>query len=72
VGGERPVNASGGLKAKGHPVAATGLGQVYELHAQITGKADAPRQVRGAKTGLAHNVGATGGSVAVTILTGEN
>ena len=72
VGGETPVNASGGLKAKGHPVAATGLGQVYELHAQIIGKADAPRQVRGAKTGLAHNVGATGGSVAVTILQGEN
>lgn len=72
VGGERPINASGGLKAKGHPVAATGLGQVYELHKQITGKAETGRQVRGAKTGLAHNVGATGGSVAVTILQGEN
>ena len=72
IGGERPVNASGGLKAKGHPVAATGLGQVHELHMQITGKVGGPRQLRGAKVGLAHNVGATGGSVAVTILAGES
>jgi acetyl-CoA C-acetyltransferase len=72
IGGERPVNASGGLKAKGHPVAATGLGQVYELHRQIAGKADPGRQVKHARVGLAHNVGATGGSVAVTILQGEN
>ncbi len=72
IGGARPVNASGGLKAKGHPVAATGIGQVYEMVNQITGKVGGARQVRGARTGLAHNVGATGGSVAVTILRGEN
>lgn len=72
IGGEKPVNASGGLKAKGHPVAATGLGQVYELHQQITGKVGGARQLRGVKRGLAHNVGATGGSVAVTILEGLN
>ena len=72
IGGEKPVNASGGLKAKGHPVAATGLGQVYELHQQITGKVGGPRQLRGVKRGLAHNVGATGGSVAVTVLEGLN
>ncbi len=71
VDGERPVNTSGGLKAKGHPVASTGLGQINELYAQITGKANG-RQVNGARTGLAHNVGATGGSVAVAILQGEN
>jgi acetyl-CoA C-acetyltransferase len=71
-GGDFPINASGGLKAKGHPVAATGLGQVYELYSQITGKVGGERQLKGVKTGLAHNVGATGGSVAVTILTGEN
>ena len=70
--GERPVNASGGLKAKGHPVAATGLGQVHELYSQIAGKVGGERQLRGVRTGLAHNVGATGGSVAVTILQGEN
>jgi acetyl-CoA C-acetyltransferase len=70
--GDVPINASGGLKAKGHPVAATGLGQVYELYAQITGKVGGERQLKGVKTGLAHNVGATGGSVAVTILQGEN
>jgi acetyl-CoA C-acetyltransferase len=69
--GERPVNASGGLKAKGHPVAATGLGQVYEMYHQITGKVEAERRT-GGRVGLAHNVGATGGSVAVTILQGEN
>jgi acetyl-CoA C-acetyltransferase len=72
IGGERPVNASGGLKAKGHPVGATGLGQVHEMVQQITGKVGGPRQLSGARTGLAHNVGATGGSVAVTILQGEN
>lgn len=71
--GEHPVNASGGLKAKGHPVASTGLGQVYEMWQQIAGRAQNPeRQLRGVKTGLAHNVGATGGSVGVTILQGEN
>jgi acetyl-CoA C-acetyltransferase len=72
LGGRRPVNASGGLKAKGHPVAATGIGQVYELYNQITGKVGGERQLKGVKTGLAHNVGATGGSVAVTILQGES
>ncbi|HEX2021524.1 MAG TPA: thiolase domain-containing protein [Candidatus Thermoplasmatota archaeon] len=71
-GGDVPVNASGGLKAKGHPVAATGLGQIYEMVNQIAGRVGGERQLRGARTGLSHNVGATGGSVAVTILQGEN
>ncbi len=70
--GEKPVNASGGLKAKGHPVAATGIGQVYEMYNQIAGKVGGARQLNGVKTGMAHNVGATGGSVGITILQGAN
>jgi acetyl-CoA C-acetyltransferase len=65
--GELPINVSGGLKAKGHPVGATGLGQIAELVLQLRGQAGA-RQVRDADVGLAHNVGATGGSCAVHIL----
>ncbi|MFQ5761511.1 MAG: acetyl-CoA acetyltransferase, partial [Candidatus Bathyarchaeia archaeon] len=65
--GDIPVNTSGGLKAKGHPIGATGIGQIAELYLQLTGKAG-PRQVKDAKTALAHNVGATGGSCAVHIL----
>jgi acetyl-CoA C-acetyltransferase len=72
LGGDVPINASGGLKAKGHPVAATGIGQIYEMVQQITGKVGGERQLKGIKTGLSHNVGATGGSVGVTILQGEN
>ena len=72
IGGEVPVNASGGLKAKGHPVAATGLGQVHEMYSQLAGKVGGERQLKGVKRGLAHNVGATGGSVAVTILEAMN
>lgn len=71
-GGDTPINASGGLKAKGHPVAATGLGQVQEMYAQLAGKVGGERQLKGVKRGLAHNVGATGGSVAVTILEAMN
>jgi len=62
--GELPVNPSGGLKAKGHPVGATGLGQIVEVWDQLRGKAGA-RQVKGAEVALTHNVGATGGSAAV-------
>lgn len=71
IAGSTPVNPSGGLKAKGHPVGATGLGQIYEAANQLRGRGG-PRQVSGAKTALTHNVGATGGSVAVTVLQGEN
>ena len=72
IGGRIPINPSGGLKAKGHPVGATGVGQIYELYNQLTGNVHSARKVSGAKVGLAHNVGATGGSVAVTILEAEN
>ncbi|HVL88364.1 MAG TPA: beta-ketoacyl synthase N-terminal-like domain-containing protein [Candidatus Thermoplasmatota archaeon] len=68
--GERPVNPSGGLKAKGHPVGATGLGQACEVFDQLTGRAGA-RQVEDATLALSHNVGATGGSVAVHVFRRE-
>ncbi|MHB1867815.1 MAG: thiolase domain-containing protein [Nitrososphaerales archaeon] len=64
--GELPINPSGGLKAKGHPVGATGVGQVVEIYEQLHGKAGG-RQVENARIGLTHNVGATGGSCAVHI-----
>lgn len=65
--GKMPTNPSGGLKSKGHPVGATGIGQIVELRDQLLGKAGA-RQVKDAEVGLAHNIGATGGSCAVHIL----
>ncbi|MDG6997725.1 MAG: thiolase domain-containing protein [Nitrososphaerota archaeon] len=66
IDGKLPVNPSGGLKAKGHPVGATGVGQVVEIFEQLHGKAGG-RQVKDARIGLTHNVGATGGSCAVHI-----
>ncbi|ABK78390.1 acetyl-CoA acetyltransferase [Cenarchaeum symbiosum A] len=65
-GGEIPINPSGGLKSKGHPIGATGVGQVVEVYDQLTGKAG-QRTVKGATTGLTHNFGATGASCAVHI-----
>ncbi len=65
--GKLPVNPSGGLKAKGHPVGATGAGQVVEIFEQMNGLAGT-RGVPHAETALAHNVGATGGSCSVHIL----
>jgi acetyl-CoA C-acetyltransferase len=66
LGGRLPVNTSGGLKAKGHPVGATGTGQTYEVYLQLTGQAD-KRQVKNAKVGLTHNVGGSGATAAVHI-----
>ncbi len=69
IGGERPVNPSGGLKSKGHPIGSTGTGQAYEMFNQLRGTAQKPtRQVKGAEIGLCHNVGGSGGTVAVTIM----
>jgi len=65
--GEMPVNTSGGLKARGDPLGATGVAQIVELVQQLRGKAD-NRQVKGAKFGLAQNVGGTGATVIVHIL----
>lgn len=64
--GRLPVNPSGGLKAKGHPVSATGASQVAEIFDQFNGRAG-KRQVSRAEWALAHNVGATGGSCSVHI-----
>ena len=60
------INPSGGLKSKGHPIGATGVGQVVEVFDQLTGKAG-ERTVKNAKIGLTQNFGATGASCAVHI-----
>jgi len=65
--GDLPVNTSGGLKACGHPVGATGIKQVCEVVMQLRGQAG-KRQVDGARIGMTHNVGGTGATVAVHIL----
>ena len=56
IGGRIPVNTSGGLECKGHPIGATGLGQIHELITQLRGEAG-PRQVAGAKVALQENGG---------------
>ena len=66
IGGRIPVNASGGLKSKGHPVGATGIAQIVEVTKQLRGEAD-KRQVEGAKIGMTQNMGGTGGSSVVHI-----
>ncbi|MEM0455792.1 MAG: thiolase domain-containing protein [Candidatus Anstonellales archaeon] len=65
-GGEIVVNPSGGLKAAGHPVGATGIKQIYEIVLQLRGKAGA-RQVKNASYGLANNVGGSGATSVVHI-----
>ena len=71
LGGRIPVNTSGGLLRKGHPVGATGIAQIVELTEQLQGRCGA-RQVAGAKVGLAHNgggaIGADAAAMCVTIL----
>ncbi|MCA3451220.1 MAG: thiolase family protein [Rhodobacter sp.] len=71
LGGRVPFNPSGGLESKGHPIGATGLGQVFELVTQLRGEAG-PRQVAGARIALAENGGGLMGveeaAVAITIL----
>ncbi len=62
VGGKLPVNTSGGLKACGHPVGATGIKQVWEVVQQLRGEAG-KRQVEGAEIGMTQNVGGTGATV---------
>lgn len=64
--GEIPVNPDGGLKAKGHPVGATGAGMVYEMFNQLRGQAG-EHQIADAEIGLAHNVGAAGATATVQI-----
>jgi acetyl-CoA acetyltransferase len=56
IGGRIPINPSGGLESKGHPIGATGLGQLYELATQLRGEAG-PRQVDNARFAIAENGG---------------
>ncbi|MBI3109473.1 thiolase domain-containing protein [Candidatus Daviesbacteria bacterium] len=67
LGGKMPVNTSGGLKACGHPVGATGVKQIVEITNQLKARAG-KRQVKGAKVGLTQNVGGTGATVVVHVL----
>ena len=67
IGARVAVNPSGGLKARGHPVGATGLCQLYEIHQQLIGKCD-KRQVSRAKLGLAVNEGGSNAVVATHVL----
>ncbi len=65
--GSTPVNTSGGLKSKGHPVGATGIAQIIEITTQLRGEAD-KRQIDSPIIGLAQNMGGSGGSSTVHIL----
>ena len=67
--GKFPINSSGGLKCKGHPVGATGVAQVVEIYKQLTGQAEGGRQIPGSpKIGMAHNMGGSGASSVVHIM----
>jgi acetyl-CoA C-acetyltransferase len=66
VGGDIPINPSGGLLAKGHPVGATGVGQLYEIVRQLRG--EHPNQVADAEVGMTHNLGGTGVACTVNLL----
>lgn len=66
LGGDKPINTDGGLKAKGHPVGATGAAMVVEMYKQLRGQAGR-RQVKDAEVGLTQNVGAAGATVAVQV-----
>lgn len=65
IDGKIPINPSGGLLSKGHPVGATGVGQVYEVVRQLRGTHE--NQVRNAEVGLTHNIGGTGQVATVNI-----
>ena len=68
--GPLPVNPDGGLKAKGHPIGATGVSQAYEVFLQLRGDAGA-RQLRSPTRAMTHNVGGAGATAAVTIFSKE-
>ena len=75
LGGKVPVNASGGLLRKGHPIGATGAAQIVELTEQLRG-ISGPRQVEGARIGVAHNgggmIGIDAAATVASVLTIEN
>jgi acetyl-CoA C-acetyltransferase len=68
--GKIPINASGGLKSKGHPVGATGVAQIIEITKQLRGDSE-ERQVKDAKIGMTQNMGGSGGSTVVHIFEKE-
>ncbi|MFB0559436.1 MAG: propanoyl-CoA acyltransferase [Dehalococcoidales bacterium] len=63
IGGKIAINPSGGLKAKGHPIGATGAAQVYEIVKQLRGEVERERQVEGARVGMTDTLGGGGGTV---------
>jgi len=71
LGGKMPVNVSGGLECKGHPIGASGLSQIHELVTQLRGEAG-KRQIEGARLGLAENgggnIGVEEAAMVITIL----
>jgi acetyl-CoA C-acetyltransferase len=67
IGGRLPISTMGGLKARGHPVGATGIYQIAEVVTQLTGQAGA-NQVSGATLGMAQNIGGSGATVITHIL----
>jgi len=67
LGGKMPVNTSGGLKAKGHPISATGISQIYEIVKQMRNECG-ERQVKNNRRALAQNIGGAGSTVSVHIL----
>ena len=64
LSGQIPINTSGGLKGKGHPVGATGVAQAIETYLQLNGEAG-KRQVKDAEIGMTHNVGGSGATAVV-------
>jgi acetyl-CoA C-acetyltransferase len=70
VEGEKPVNVSGGLKSKGHPVGATGVAQAIEIVKQLRGEAG-DRQVENARVGMTQNMGGSGASTLVHVFEKE-
>jgi acetyl-CoA C-acetyltransferase len=69
--GKFPINPSGGLKSKGHPVGATGVAQIVEITKQLRREVEPERQLKNANIGLAQNMGGSGASTVVHILEGE-
>ena len=67
LGGDLPVNTSGGLKSCGHPIGASGVRMINNVADQLLGRAG-QMQVKGARTGLAHNLGGPGAVAAVAVL----
>ncbi|WP_332899576.1 thiolase domain-containing protein [Haladaptatus sp. CMSO5] len=67
IDGDMPINPSGGLKAKGHPIGATGTAQLVELVEQLRGDAG-DRQIADVETGIAHNLGGDAGTTLVSVL----